>query len=83
MSTRELEKAVKEKQELEKKLQAAEEKAERARLDRERIQKSLEEMESQNRMNYELAERYKADIESAAAAGDDDRADELQVELVV
>ncbi|AZS17407.1 DUF3102 domain-containing protein [Paenibacillus lutimineralis] len=81
MSTRELQKAVKEKQELEKKLQASEEQAERERLERERIQKSLEEMELQNKMNYELAERYKADIDAAAAAGDDDRATELQAEL--
>lgn len=81
MSTRELQKAIKEKQELQKKLQESEEKAERERLERERIQRSLEEMEEQNRMNYELAERYKAEIEAAQADGDDEKVTELQQEL--
>lgn len=81
MSTRELQKAIKEKQELQKKLQESEEKAERERMERERIQRSLEEMEEQNRMNYELAERYKAEIEAAQADGDDEKVTELQQEL--
>jgi tetratricopeptide (TPR) repeat protein len=81
MSTRELQKAIKEKQELEKKLKDSEEKAERERLERERIQKSLNEMEVQNKMNYELAERYKSEIEVAQEAGDDDKVAELQSEL--
>ena len=81
MSTRELQKAVKEKQELEKKLKKAEEQAERERIDRERIETSLKEMESQNKMNYELAERYKSEIEAAAESGDEEKVSELQAKL--
>ncbi|MNK79714.1 Chromosome partition protein Smc [compost metagenome] len=81
MSTRELQKAIKEKQDLEKKLQKAEEQAELERMNRERIQRSLDEMEQQNQMNYELAERYKHDIEAAADSGDQKKAAELQAEL--
>lgn len=81
MSTRELQKAIKEKQALEKKLKAVEEQAERERLDRERLEESLKEMETQNKMNYELAERYKSEIEEATESGDDEKVNKLQEQL--
>jgi len=81
LSTRELQKLIKEKQKLEKELKQANEKAEREKLEREKIESSLAEMQQQNAMNYELAGRYKAEMEAASASGDDDRAAELQEEL--
>lgn len=81
LSTRELQKLIKEKQQLEKELKEANKKAEQEKLDRERIEASLAEMQQQNSMNYELAERYKAEIEAATENGNDEKAAELQEAL--
>lgn len=81
MSTRDLQKAIKEKQALEKQLKAATEQAERERLDREKVEQTLAEIQEQNQMNYQLAERYKEEIETAREDGDDGKAEELQTKL--
>ena len=81
LSTRELKEVIKEKKALEKQLQKANEQAEYERLEREKLERSLSEMQQQNAMNYELAERYKAEIEAATASGNDEQAAKLQEEL--
>lgn len=81
LSTRELQKLIKEKQKLENDLKKANEKAEKERLEREKIESSLAEMQQQNAMNHELAERYKAEIELAEQSGNDEQAAKLQEEL--
>ncbi|WP_419874345.1 DUF3102 domain-containing protein [Candidatus Pristimantibacillus sp. PTI5] len=59
MSSRELQKMIKEKKELEKKLRESRALADQERLEREKLSKSLAEMEKQNQNHYELAENYK------------------------
>ncbi|MUG68659.1 DUF3102 domain-containing protein [Paenibacillus campinasensis] len=81
LSSRELQKIIKEKKELEKELRKAKETAELERLEREKIQSSLNEMQQQNGMNHELAKRYKAELEEARKNGDDDRASKIQEKL--
>ncbi len=81
LSTRELQAVIKEKKELERQLQKANEKAEYERLEREKLEASLQEMQQQNAMNHELAERYKAEIEAAMQNGQDDQAAEIQIKL--
>lgn len=81
MSSRELQKAIKDKKELERKLKESRILAESESLEREKLAKSLAEMEKQNSTHYELAERYKMQLEEANAAGDSEEASRLQREL--
>ncbi|QCT02707.1 hypothetical protein E6C60_1992 [Paenibacillus algicola] len=81
LSTRELQSVIKEKKALEKQLQKANDQAEYERLEREKLQSSLSEMQQQNGMNYELAERYKTELEAAKEGGNDEQAAEIQVKL--
>ncbi|MFE0394734.1 DUF3102 domain-containing protein [Paenibacillus lactis] len=81
LSTRELQAVIKEKKELERQLEKANKKAEFERLAREKLESSLQEMQQQNAMNHELAERYKAEIETAMKNGQDDQAAEIQIKL--
>jgi len=81
LSTRELQAVIKEKKELERQLEKANKKAEYERLAREKLESSLQEMQQQNAMNHELAERYKAEIEVAMKNGQDEQAAEIQIKL--
>ncbi|KOR90641.1 hypothetical protein AM231_06015 [Paenibacillus solani] len=81
LSTRELQTLIKEKKELEKQLKKANEQTEYERLELEKLKISLSEMQQQNGMNYELAERYKADLEAAQKTGDVEQINKIQTKL--
>ncbi|RAR39644.1 DUF3102 domain-containing protein [Paenibacillus sp. MDMC362] len=81
LSTRELQTLIKEKKALEKQLKKANEQTEYERLEREKLESSLTEMQQQNGMNYELAERYKANLEAAQKSGDVEQVNEIQAKL--
>lgn len=81
LSTRELQTLIKEKRALEKQLKKANEQTEYERMEREKVESSLAEMQKQNGMNYELAERYKSDLEAAHKIGDVDQINEIQKKL--
>jgi chromosome segregation ATPase len=81
MSTRELQQAIKEKQELEKKLKATEKQAKQEKAAREKLDKEVSLLEKQSKDHADKAERLQAELEKAEAAGDDSEIEHLQVSL--
>ncbi|ASN68264.1 hypothetical protein 10S11_2 [uncultured Caudovirales phage] len=85
MSTRELQKAIKEKQELEKKLKAVEKKAEEEQKVREDISQNYDKLEKTNKKHYEKSEKLKRELEKiknqlkkAKEKGNDEEIERIQ-----
>ncbi|MGG0939195.1 DUF3102 domain-containing protein [Brevibacillus centrosporus] len=81
MSTRELQKAIKEKQELEEKLRETEEQARKEREEREKLDQSYKALESKNKEHDELVRRLQRELENAKQSGDDEEVENLQRSL--
>ncbi|PLR93218.1 DUF3102 domain-containing protein [Bacillus sp. T33-2] len=81
MSTRELKQAIKEKQELEKKLKASEKKAKEEKAAREKLAKEYTNLESQTKDHTIIVDRLKSELETAKAAGNQEKIDRLQKNL--
>lgn len=88
MSTRQLQQAIKEKQQLEQQLQesearakAAAEAAEQERRKQEQLNNSLKKLELQSRDHQTIVDNLKDQLEKAKAAGDKTAADQLQAKL--
>ncbi|KEQ22860.1 DUF3102 domain-containing protein [Paenibacillus tyrfis] len=81
LSTRELQKLVKEKQQLEKKLRDAEAKAEKERQERQKIAEQHGNMEKKIKEHDELVQRLNAELEKAKSSGDTKSAEKLKESL--
>ncbi|WP_281885628.1 DUF3102 domain-containing protein [Paenibacillus sp. YYML68] len=81
MSSRELQAAIKEKQELERKLKESQQQAEQERVAREALAASVAEMEAQQKAHDELVQKLNADIEAAKASKDDQVAQKAKEQL--
>ncbi|WLR54853.1 DUF3102 domain-containing protein [Mesobacillus subterraneus] len=72
MSTRELLQAIKEKQEMAKKLKEAEKKAKEEQKAKEKIEKELKKLEVQSHDHSLIVDKLKKDLEAAQVSGDDE-----------
>ncbi|AOZ91586.1 DUF3102 domain-containing protein [Paenibacillus crassostreae] len=82
MSTRDLQQAIKEKQQLERQLKESEAKAEKERAARKKIDDSYAELEKVSNAHNDLAKRLEAELEEAKALGDKEAVEKLQVTLL-
>jgi DNA repair exonuclease SbcCD ATPase subunit len=88
MSTRELQQAIKDKQELERQLKESEKRtkeiedqAKKEQIAREKIENEYKKLEIQNKDHALIVQKLKSDLESAKTAGDDDEIERLQSSL--
>ncbi|WP_163854599.1 DUF3102 domain-containing protein [Paenibacillus elgii] len=81
LSTRELQKLVKEKQQLEKKLRDAEAKAEKERQERQKIAEQHGVIEKKVKEHDELVQKLSAELEKAKSSGDTKAAEKLKESL--
>ncbi|MBO0962362.1 DUF3102 domain-containing protein [Neobacillus sp. MM2021_6] len=81
MSTRELQQAIKEKQDVEKKLKEAEMLAKKEKAAREKLAKEIQKMETQSNDHTLIVNKLKSDLEFAIAAGNTQEVDNLQSAL--
>jgi chromosome segregation ATPase len=81
MSTRELQQAIKDKQDAEKKLQEAEALAKKEMEAREKLAKELKNLESQGKAHSQTVAQLKAELEAAKEAGNEDEIVRLQTTL--
>jgi hypothetical protein len=81
MSTRELQKVIKEKKELERKLKESETQAEKDKVVREKVNKELNEMKIKKNDQALLIDKLKQDLEFAVNAGNNFEIDRLQLSL--
>jgi len=81
MSTRELQEAIKEKKELEKKLQISEEKAKLEKEEKEKIQKQFKTMEEQAKKHDDKIKELNGQLEDAESKGDEEEINRLTFSL--
>jgi hypothetical protein len=81
MSTRELQQAIKEKQDAEKKLKEAEALAKKEKAAREKLAKEFQKLETQANDHVLIVDKLKSDLEFAVAAGNNEEIDNLQKEI--
>lgn len=81
MSTRELQKVIKEKQDLERQLRESEEKAEQDRLAHQKIAQSYEDLEKRSKKHDDLVQSLNDDLKKAKEAGDDKAAEMMEADL--
>ncbi|WP_284646806.1 DUF3102 domain-containing protein [Paenibacillus silviterrae] len=81
MSSRELQAAIKEKQELERKLQEAQRTADQEKAAREALAASMAKLQEQQQAHDELVKKLTADVESAQAAKDNKAAEAAKEQL--
>jgi uncharacterized phage infection (PIP) family protein YhgE len=77
LSTRELQQAIKEKQELEKRLKASEDQAKKEKLAREKLAKEFQELEKQANDHSLNVDKLREQLEAAQAAGNEDEVERL------
>lgn len=81
MSTRELQQAIKEKKELEKKLKLSEKKAEHEKAEKEKLQEQFEKIEKQAEDHEDKIKELKEQLESAESTGDEEELTRLNSSL--
>ncbi|SFB62690.1 Protein of unknown function [Cohnella sp. OV330] len=81
ISTRDLEKAIKEREEAQRLAKEAQEKEAAERKAREKLEQANEQLAAKSKQHEELAEKMKADLELALAAKDDKSAEKAKADL--